>query len=56
MRGYTKHDANRKLSKNIEPFTKEEIEEGKLDFENPAIMRIAVKWCLELRAAYDNTK
>ena len=39
---------------NIELFTKEEIEEGKLDFRNSAMMRIAVKWCQELKAAYDN--
>ena len=54
MKSYTKYETNRKLSKNIELFTKEEIEEGKLDFRNSAMMRIAVKWCQELKAAYDN--
>ena len=56
VKGYTKHETGRKLSKNIEPFTKGEIEEGKLEFRNSAMMRIAVKWCQELSSVYGSTK
>ena len=56
VKSYTKYETDRKLSKNIELFTKEEIEEGKLNLKNPAMMRIVVKWCQELKAAYDSTR
>ena len=56
VRSCTKHEASRKISKNIELFTRKEIEEGKLNFKNLAMMRIAVKLCQELRAVFDDTK
>ena len=56
VKSYTKYETDRKLSKNIELFTKEEIEGGKLELENSAMMRIVVKWCQELKAAYDSTR
>ena len=56
VKSYTKYETDRKLSKNIELFTKEEIEEGKLELKSSAMMRIVVKWCQELKAAYDSTR
>ena len=56
VKNYTKHEVNRKLSKNTEVFTPEEIEDGKLDFKSSAMMRIGVKWCQYLKEIYDGTK
>lgn len=54
VRGYSKYETDRKLTKNIEPFTKKEIQEGNLDFKHPALMRIVVKWCQELENNYSS--
>ena len=54
VRAYSKYETDRKLSRNIEPFTEREIQEGNLDFKNPALMRIVVKWCQELEKNYSS--
>ena len=45
VKSYSKYLIGRKLSKNVQPFSKSQIEEENLTTENSALMRILTKWC-----------
>ena len=53
MKEYSKYLIGQKLSKNIQPFSKKQIEEGELEVSNSALMRILTKWCEELEKNFE---
>ena len=53
VKEYSKHLIGQKLSKNIQPFSKRQIEEGELEVSNSALMRILTKWCEELETNFE---
>ena len=48
VKEYSKHLIGQKLSKNIQPFSSKQIEEGDLEISSTALTRILTKWCEEL--------
>lgn len=48
VREYTHYAIGRKISKNIQTYSEEEIQSGHLNIKSPAILRILTKWCEEL--------
>ena len=48
VKEYSKYLIGQKLSKNIEPFSSKQIQEGDIEVGNAALMRILTKWCEEL--------
>ena len=48
VREYTHYAIGRKISKNVETYTEEEINSGHLTIKSPAILRILTKWTDEL--------
>ena len=42
------------MSKNISVFDEEDIENGKIDLKNSAVIRVVTKWCKELESHYNN--
>lgn len=48
VKEYTHYAIGRKISKNIQTYTEEEITSGHLTIKSPSILRILTKWCEEL--------
>ena len=55
VKEFTAYQIGRKLSKNTKTFSKEEIEEGKLEINDSALLRILTKWCEELEGVFKPT-
>ena len=55
VKEFTFFQIGRKLSKNTKKFNKEEIEEGKLEINDSALLRILTKWCEELKSVFKPT-
>ena len=55
VKEYTSSQIGRKLSKNLRKFTKEEIELGKIEIDDSALLRILTKWCEELEGVFKST-
>ena len=54
VKSYSKYLIGRKLSKNLQPYSKAEMEEENLTTDNSALMRILTKWCEELEGNFFN--
>ena len=44
----------RKISKNTDPYTPDEIERKSMKIKSPAVLRILTKWCEELWSKFEN--
>ena len=43
----------RKISKNTDPYTPDEIERKSMKIKSPAVLRILTKWCEELWSKFE---